>query len=305
MDVDPRRLRVLHAVAVRGGVGEAAALLHLTPSAVSQQLALLEREVGVPLLDRSRRRIGLTAAGRVLAGHAAAVEEQLAAARRDLAALTGRASGPVRVAAMGTVVRHLLLPVMARLAEEQPEVVPTVRELWGPPALHELRTGAVDLAVGERDGGEPEPSLRGLVVETLYDDEYRVVVPALWAAPPTSTADLAAVAWVAGPPGSATGDALARVAAEAGFTPRMVHVCDDYAMAQDLVGAGHGAAVLPLLALTAPREDVRVAALPPVGVRHLQLLTRRTRGAQEPVVAALVDALRATAADLTRARTPA
>ncbi|MFB9407188.1 LysR family transcriptional regulator [Dactylosporangium matsuzakiense] len=99
MDLDPRRLAVLAAIARRGTLAGAAAALHVTPSAVSQQLAALEHSVGRPLVDRSGRRAVLTAAGRLLAGRAEAIARELLEAERELAALSGRAAGQVRVAA--------------------------------------------------------------------------------------------------------------------------------------------------------------------------------------------------------------
>src|SRR3954467_104270 len=109
MEIDPRRLRVLHEVARRGGVVRAAEALHLTPSAVSQQLAQLEREVGLALIDRSQRRVALTPAGRVLAAYAERIEEQITEARHELNRFTERLSGPVTIAAFPTVIRHLLI----------------------------------------------------------------------------------------------------------------------------------------------------------------------------------------------------
>jgi len=122
MKIDPRRLRVLRAVSVGGGVMDAARLLHLTPSAVSQHLAQLEREVGLTLVDRSRRRVELTEAGRLLADRAERIEHELAEARCDLAALSGRVSGPVVVTAFATAIRHLLVPAITLLSRTHPDV---------------------------------------------------------------------------------------------------------------------------------------------------------------------------------------
>src|SRR5688572_11047500 len=121
MEIDPRRLRVLHALAQRGTVVGAAEVLHLTPSAVSQQLTNLEREVGVTLIDRSsRRRLVLTVAGSALAHRAERIEDELSAARRDLAELTGRVAGRVRIAAFHTAIVHLVLPMLDDLHAAHP-----------------------------------------------------------------------------------------------------------------------------------------------------------------------------------------
>jgi DNA-binding transcriptional LysR family regulator len=155
MDIDPRRLRVLHEVARRGGVMRAAEALHLTPSAVSQQLSQLEREVGLALIDRSQRSVSLTPAGRVLAGYAERVEEELLEARRELTRFTERLAGPVRIAAFPTVIRHMLVPAMRELAVRHPKIAPIIHEIYGQPALQELRMGAVDILITEQDMGLP------------------------------------------------------------------------------------------------------------------------------------------------------
>lgn len=293
MDIDPRRLRVLRAVALRGGVVDAARLLHLTPSAVSQQLRQLEAEVALPLLDRTRRRVELTPAGQLLAARAERIEAELAGARQDLAALSGRAAGKVHVAAFQSAVRHLLAPALERLARSHPEIEPAVRELEGPEALRELRTGGVDLVIAEQDAGAPAPASARIAVEPLLDDEYRIMVPARWRRRPRSVAELADVPWVASPPDLACGRALDRLGETHGFVPRKVHVCVEFPTALALVAAGFGAAVVPLLARAdAPPRAVAVAAIPGVGFRRLLLLHRDAAGGPEPVVRAVIAALR-------------
>jgi DNA-binding transcriptional LysR family regulator len=294
MDLDPRRLRVLRAVAVRGGVMDAADLLHVTPSAVSQQLAQLEREVGVPLLDRSQRRATLTAAGRLLVRRADRIEAELAGARADLAAASGRVAGPVVVAAFPTAVRHLLVPALARLERTHPDVRPSIVDLEGPPALRELRTGGLDLVVDERDGAAPPLTHRGLTVRPLLDDEYQVVVPARWRPRPRTLAELREVPWVASPGERACGAALERLGDEHRFSPRRVHVCTEFPAVLALVAAGHGAAIVPRLALIDAPSSVALTGVPAVGFRRLSLLFRATdeSGAPEPVVGVLVEALR-------------
>lgn len=289
MELDPRRLRVLRAVALRGGVMDAARLLHLTPSAVSQQLTQLEQEVGVALLDRSRRRIALTAAGWLLAERAERIEQELAQARRDLTALSGRVSGPVVVAAFPTAIRHLLAPALATIARDHPDVRPSVIELEGPPALHELRTGGVDVVIAEGDRPIVEPP--GLRAVPLADDEYRIAVPRGWS--PRSVRELANRPWVAAPTDSACGAALERLAAKHRFSPVRAHTCLEFPAVVALVAAGLGAAILPSLALgDVPTDTVAVTSLPVGGARRLTALCRAPRSGPEPVATTLIDALR-------------
>ena len=308
MDIDPRRLRMLHAVAVRGGVMEAAKLLHLTPSAVSQQIAQLERETGVRLLDRTHRRVELTAAGRLLAHRAERIEDELAEARRELAALSGRTAGRVVVAAFPTAVRHLVVPAIARLAVDHPEIELRVVDTEGPAALRELRTGAVDAVIAEQDaamaaasaasagtsgeGARTTAGIAGIAVRTVLEDEYRIVVPPGWVTRVRNMADLAQVPWIAAPPESACGQALDRLAAEHALTLRRDHVCTEFPAVLALVEAGLGAAVVPWLALAdVPQGRVAVAALPGVGHRAVSVFQRTGAAGPEPVVSAVVGAL--------------
>jgi DNA-binding transcriptional LysR family regulator len=295
MDIDPRRLRILHEVARRGGVMRAAEALYLTPSAVSQQLAHLEREVGLALIDRSQRRVSLTPAGRVLAGYAERVEEELAEARRELTRFTERLAGPVRIAAFPTVIKHMLVPALRDLAERHPKIVPLIHDVYGPPALQELRLGSVDVLITEQDMSLPALSQPSLSSRTLYVDEYRVVFPSSWPKAPRTIGELADAPWVAGNPGQACGQALDRLAALHGFEPRKVHVLSEFGPTLALVAEGHGVAIVPTLALLdGPELEVRVSEIRDVGARRLDAVTRvsRTRsGEPDPVQAVVIGAI--------------
>ncbi|MDH6144028.1 DNA-binding transcriptional LysR family regulator [Kitasatospora sp. GP30] len=301
MELDPRRLRVLHAVAVRGGVVDAAQLLHLTPSAVSQQLAQLEREVGQPLVDRSRRRVGLTPAGQLLAARAERIEQELAEARRELARASGRVTGPVVIAGFSSAICHLLVPALRQLTATQPDLEPRVVELEGPVALRELRTGGLDLVVAEYDVGGPGATTdpAGLTAAPVADDEYRVVLPADWSPPPGCVRDLADRPWVVGPPGSACGRALERISAEYGFTPHHAHTALEFPTVLALVAAGLGAAIVPSLALAGTRADfVKLPALPVAGHRRVAALRRSSGSGPDPLTDAVIAALREAATAL-------
>ncbi|GII55362.1 LysR family transcriptional regulator [Planotetraspora thailandica] len=303
MEIDPRRLRILHEVFRRGGVMKAAEALHLTPSAVSQQLAQLEREVGLALVDRSQRRVSLTPAGRVLAAYAERIEEQLAEAKRELNRFTERLSGPVTIAAFPTVIRHLMVPALRELSVRHPRITPVIQEIFGPPALQELRLGGVDLVVTERDMNQPAPSLPSMSRHRLYDDEYRIVVPPGWGTIPEAVDDLTDLPWVAGVPDQACGQALERLAQLHGFTPNRVHVIAEFPPTLGLVSAGHGVAIVPSLALLdVPAGEVVVTGIHGVGSRRIEALTRVSRttsGEPDPVQGAVIEVLREAAAELT------
>ncbi|MFC7643676.1 LysR substrate-binding domain-containing protein [Streptosporangium lutulentum] len=132
------------------------------------------------------------------------------------------------IAAFPTVIRHLLVPALGVLAEHHPQITPRIHELYGPPALQELRLGGVDLAVTEWDADKPFAPQPSIVAHPLHVDEYRIVAPPDWKRIPRGLADLGEVPWVAGPPDQACGHALERLAAAGGFTPRRVHVIEEF-----------------------------------------------------------------------------
>ncbi|MGY0235413.1 LysR family transcriptional regulator [Longispora urticae] len=296
MQIDPRRLAVLRAVAEAGGVLAAAATLHLTPSAVSQHIARLESETGVTLLDRSRlggrRSAGLTPAGRMLAGHAARLADVLAAAEHDLAAYTGKVTGPVSIGAFPTAIRHLVAPAARDLATTAPAVTVRIRQVELEPGRAALRTGEMDLLVVESDAADPPLDLAGLHTVKLLDDPYRVVVPQSWG----EVGDLDVLRgrpWVDGPPGSALRRVLDRLSARHGLVLDRRHECMEFPAALALVAAGLAAAVVPALALRAGEAHpaVRTVALPLVGARRLDLLHRRGRHEPSPAARMVAEAV--------------
>src|SRR5690348_1253632 len=192
--IDPRRLGVLQAVAVHGSVAAAAGALHLSPPAVSQQLLAMERETGACLIDRSGRQVRLTAAGRLLAAHGERVAAQIRQAERDLAELTGQASGPVRIAAFQSVMDPLIGPALRDLAAASPAVQPVITERYGPAAVADLRLGDLDIVVTEYDAAGPAPAEPGLGLRHLAFDPYLMVIPPDWQAKPA-----ACPTWPGGP----------------------------------------------------------------------------------------------------------
>lgn len=292
--IDPRRLRVLEAVAMHGSVAAAAEALHVTAPAVSQQLLALEREAGASLVDRSGRQVRLTAAGRLLAGHGEKIAAQLRQAERDLAELTGQAAGPVRIAAFQSVMAPLIGPVLRDLAAGNPAIQPAVTERWGPAAVADLRLGDLDIVLTEYDAAGPPPAEPGLGLRHLAFDPYLLVIPPDWQVTPRTLRDLAGRPWVAGPPGTACDHALQRLSAEAGLDIAAVDVCVEFPSVLALVAAGRGAAVIPQLALA--QAPVTVCALPPLGGRHIAAWHQAGPALPTPATIAVLDALARTRA---------
>jgi DNA-binding transcriptional LysR family regulator len=291
--IDPRRLRVLQAVAVHGSVAAAAEALCLTPPAVSQQLLALERETGASLIDRAGRQVRLTAAGRLLAAHGERIAAQLRAAERELAELTGQAAGPVRVAAFQSVMAPLVAPTLRDLATARPAVQPVVAERYGPAAVSALRLGDLDIVLTEYDAAGPPPAEPGLGLRHLAFDPYLLVIPPDWPVTPRGLGDLAGRPWVAGPPGTACDHALRRLAAEAALAIPAGDVCVEFPSVLALVAAGRGAAIIPRIALG--QAPVTVCAVPPLGGRHIAAWHQATPSCPGPATAVVLDALAAQA----------
>ncbi|WP_375488603.1 LysR family transcriptional regulator [uncultured Jatrophihabitans sp.] len=300
MELDPRRLIVLRAVDRYAGVVGAAAALHVSPSAVSQQLAALEREAGVVIIDRSRRggqrAVEFTPAARLLISHANAIAEELDAAEAELSALSDAITGPVTFAAFLTALRGFAGTAITDLRRQHPALTLSVRQLDDQSAAADLLAGRTDLALVEDDAHQRRPVPKGLRYQALYDDPFRVVVPEDWA----EVDDLALLAerpWIDGPRDSAVGQAMRRVRHTSGVKLPAAHLCHDFTAALLLVSAGLGATLVPMLALAAYPTGVRELALPGLGARRIGVLYRQSRKEPTPAVRTVVDALRTAAVE--------
>ncbi|WP_371614541.1 LysR substrate-binding domain-containing protein [Streptomyces sp. NBC_00454] len=294
--IDPRRLRILRAVADHRTVTAAAAALYLTPSAVSQQLAALEQETGHSLLTRSGRGVRLTAAGEILLGHAHEVLAQLERAEAELAAYAGGSAGEVTVAAFATGIAEVLAPAIARLAVDHPGIRLRVRDAEGDQSLPLLLDGEADLALAVEYRGAPGAGDGRLSVLPLYAEPFDAVLPAghpLGDLPEVSLADLSDSDWVGQYPGNPCHDVMQLACELAGFQPRLVHSSDDFRAVVALVGAGAGVALVPRSALRG--MDLKEVQVRPVAgtaaTRRVFAATRRGAEAHPliaPVLAALV-----------------
>lgn len=300
--IDTRRLRTLRAVADHGTVTAAAAALHLTPSAVSQQLVALEHEVGHRLFVRDGRGVRLTAVGKIMLRHANEVLAQLERAEAEVAAYATGAAGEVTVACFATAISAVLAPAIVVLREKAPGLEIRVRDAEGDHGLALLLDGEADLAIGVEYRGAPDAADRRLSRLPLYAEPFDLVLPhshALTAdgTPPITLADLAGETWIGPYPGNPVHDVIAFACEQAGFTPRFAHCSDDFRAVVALVGAGVGVALAPRLAL-------RDMALRDVVVRPAPGPERRVfaavrRGADSrPLLASLLGALRGLSASL-------
>ncbi|MFG3254593.1 LysR family transcriptional regulator [Streptomyces sp. NPDC048172] len=304
--MDVQRFRVLRAVAEHGSFNRAAAALHLTPSAVSQHMAALERSVGTEVVARSTRGVTLTEAGRIMVGAAESVAAELEDARRRIDRLgTGRAQ--LTVATFTTGGRVLLPGALARLTAAHPDTVLHVREGEPEQSVPLVRQGAADLALAYHfdgplpDGQGPRPGVRWT---PLMEDPLHAVLPEdhpLAARETLDLAELASEPWVLGC--LKTEAYLRRYAERAGFAPEIRGTTTDYFFARTLVASGLGVSLVPSLAHTPAVAGLRTVPLAaPAPARHLGVLTL-TRHADRPRTATLVRALREQAAALSTVST--
>jgi len=296
------RLQLLREVARRGTVKAAAAAMSVTPSAVSQQLKVLEVEAGVPLLEHHGRLVRLTPAGELLVRHADAITAAIATAESELAATRDEVAGTLRVAAFPTAARAILPAAIVGLGRRHPAVRVTLRDLETRESLAALATDEIDLAVVDEYDELTRIRERGIDLVPLFRDPIHVALPPHDgdAPPPAATpvplATLRDRAWIMDTESSAIHEAVVRACRRSGFDPVARSHCKDYGVIIALVEAGLGAAFLPGLALRdRPSRATVVPFDPPLERRVLVAVKPGRRG--HPAVAALVDELRAPETD--------
>jgi DNA-binding transcriptional LysR family regulator len=259
------RLRVLKEVAYRGSFSAAADALSYTQSAISQQIATLEAETGMALLERHPRGVTLTAAGQTLVGHAEGILARLEAAESSLEAIAGLRGGRLRVASFPTAGAALMPLAIAAFRSSYPDVELTLAEGEPERIVPRLRAGELDLALlFEFDDETLE--LDGMTRTELLDDPMYLALPrahALARKDKLRLWDLAEEAWVQTSRSSPCAMHVIRSCHAAGFEPNVAFESDDYQTVQGLVAAGVGVALIPELALSVVREDIVIRALSP------------------------------------------
>ncbi|GGX86697.1 LysR family transcriptional regulator [Streptomyces minutiscleroticus] len=250
--IEARRLHILRAVADHRTVTAAAAALHLTPSAVSQQLAALEQETGHRLVDRGARGVRLTPAGEILLGHTHAVLAQLERAEAELAAYGSGEAGTVTVAAFATGIAQVVAPAVTRLARTAPGIRMRVQDAEGDASLPMVLDRQVDVAVAVEYRGAPGADDPRLTHVPLYAEPFDAVVPVghrLAGHTEVPLAELAKDPWIGPYPGNPCHDVVVLACEHAGFQPLLEHSSDDFRAVVALACAGAGVALVPRSAL--------------------------------------------------------
>ncbi len=289
--LDVRRLRVLCLVARSGSLSSAAERMSYTPSAVSQQIAALEREAGVVLLERRARGVVLTEAGRTLVDHAEEILERLGAAEEALVELAELRRGRLRMASFATAGASVLPLAVDAFRARHPGLELSVQQASPGESVVRLREGRIDLALAVDLTERPA---EGVEVIHLFDDPVQLALHRdhpLAAKPDLRLEELARETWIDVPGATSGGKVLTRACERAGFVPTVSFESDDYTAIQELVGARLGLALIPELALCPPHEAVVLRSLGPDAPRRYVQVATRPVAFRSPAASAMLDIL--------------
>lgn len=285
--LDVRKLRLLRELSRLGTIAAVADALTYTPSAVSQQLSTLEREAGVPLLERSGRRVRLTPAAVTLVEHTESILEIIQAASADLASAATTLRGTLRIGVFPTAVPTILTPAVVSLSTDHPGLNLMVSELDPAKMPDALRGDSLDIALIQEYDHVPLAAEPGLESEPLMEETVHLA-----AIDSGSLADRRDSSWIAGTPGTLCHTLTVRACEAAGFTPGIRHHADDFGAVLALVAAGQGVALVPDLGTgNAPDRVI----LTPLTIRRRTYLAYRRGTRTHPGIAAARQALHAAA----------
>ncbi len=293
--LDVRRLRVLREVAARGSFSGAADALHFTQSAVSQQIAALERETAVTLVERNARGVRLTEAGEVLVRHTDVILARLADAETELKALEGLTAGRLRLAAFPSAGSSIAPEAIGRFRARHPSVDLSMIPAEPDEGQEKLRAGEVDIALLiETPWGECDVDTT-LERVTLMDDRMFACLPRdhpLAGKAKLRLEDLREESWLLGTTNSCPDASIfLRACERAGFEPKIAFNSDDYSAMQGFVAAGIGVSLIPELALSSIREDVVIRSLTPRAPTRRIVAATLAGGYRSAAAAAMLEVL--------------
>ena len=293
--LDVKRLRVLREVANRGSFSAAADSLYLSQSAVSQQVATLEREVGMSLLDRTTAGgPKLTEAGRVLVEHADAVISRLEEAERELSAIAGLEGGELRLASFPSASATIMTHAVSDFGRRYPKVSVSLFEAEPEESLPRLRAGEVDIALTFDYPTLPDAPDRDIELVHLLTESMYLTLPQghpLAKRSRIRLTDLAEERWLSGVRPSSCGELVVRSCLDAGFEPQIAFESDDYHVLQGFVAAGLGVTLLPELALSTLHADLVALPIEPEAPQRRVWAATRAAGARSAATDAMLELL--------------
>ncbi|MEU4286126.1 LysR family transcriptional regulator [Nocardiopsis dassonvillei] len=292
------RLRVLHTIAAHGSLSAAAEALHVTNSAVSQQLTKLEREVGQPLVERNGRGVRLTDAAELLVEHTARILSMVQRAEAALEAHRDDVTGHLRLSATPTAVRGLLPHALSSLREAHPGLRVELHEEEPHESVPAMARGDADLAMVVDWIGAPLNLPSGMSRAPLMEDVGDIALPAdhpLAHREILAPEEILDLPWISWSRGSICDDWLHGLIRAHGGEPNVIHNVEEHQTKLALIAAGIGAAVMPRLGCGPLPEGVRVVPVQPALVRQVYVFWR-TDASRRPGIRATVRALREAAA---------
>lgn len=294
--IDLRRLQVLRTVAYFGTVTAAAEALHLTPSAASQQIRTLGRELGVTLLEPDGRRIRLSQAARDLLAHADAIEELWQHAQAALQTAASPITGVLRLCGFPTAVSALLAPLATQLRTHRPALSVRIVESEPADSFDLIFSGHADLAVIEALPDGPPLTDSRFEQQALLRDPFDLLVPAdhpLTERDPISLADAAREPWIVGMPRTSSRQHALAACTAAGFSPNIAHEAREWNVVATLVAHGLGIALVPRLVQLPTHLTTNRLELVGQPIPSRQFLTCIRRGSHaHPAIAEALSHLR-------------
>ncbi|MGI9019504.1 MAG: LysR family transcriptional regulator [Solirubrobacterales bacterium] len=292
--LDVKRLRILREVAARGSFSAAAEELYLSQSAVSQQVATLEREVGMTLLERTSAGPKLTDAGSALVTHVDAVICRLEEAERELAAIAGLEGGRLRLVSFPTASATLVTRAVSSFRERHPAVELQLGEAEPDQSVPALKRGEYDLALTYDYAFHPDPEDRDTHRTLLLEEEMQIALPPehrLAKRAAVKLGDLADDDWLTGVSSGSCRTHVILLCQQAGFEPRISFESDDYQVLQGLVSAGVGVSLLPELALAGRHAEVVTRPLAGKAPVRRVWATTLAAGSRAPATDAMLQVL--------------
>ncbi len=295
--LDVRRLRLLHELKIRGTLADVADAMKYSPSSVSQQLSLLEKEAGVKLLRKSGRRVQLTPQAEILVEHTAELLKTLEQAETELAASLTAVTGTVRLAVFQSAALALMPDFLTAMRSEFPDVRVEMTQREPETALYETWARDFDLVVAEQYPGHAAPHHAGLDRATLTTDALRLATPPveLGGEAINYLADTAGLPWVMEPHGAASRHWAEQTCRQAGFEPDVRYETADLQAQIRLIESGNAVAIMPDLVWTGRSRSVQLLELPGLPRRTIFTSTR-TAGRIHPAIQACREVLERVAA---------